>query len=463
MNFFCTRFVATLCGILILMLTVCGCSKAAQEKGGAKIVASGNGIVTISTLLATSENLVYSDKESQQHMPKNEVVFSEQGRGVAYISQEFDKSIVVHNGKAGKAYQEISHLTISPDGKRVAFAFKFGDKLRMVVDGIEGPIFDDVWDSFYSPDSRHIAYIAQVNEKSLLVIDGKMGEEFKSFIGNPLFSAESNAIIFCASSLYKNSAQIVISDLAGKTKIVKECIATPFAINAAKSRIAIVTEESGMLRLTDFAIAQPDVVTKGAWYEMIHSISFGDDGSSVSYIGNRGGKRYLVVNKEEESLPDNMVLAGEPRMRPDFKGGGIILTTNERSGGSHYLYQTGKKGGATSKTYSKAKELVYNKATGFTAYVAFEGERCFVVINGKEGPTYDMIATPMFSPDGTRLVYRARKGGKRFVVVADADGKVIRQHPEYEMVFQTVFTPDGKSVAYGVKNGNELWWKVEKL
>jgi Tol biopolymer transport system component len=95
--------------------------------------------------------------------------------------------------------------------------------------------------------------------------------------------------------------------------------------------------------------------------------------------------------------------------------------------------------------------------------VVQEAGRCFVVVNGKEGPSFEMVVSPMFSPDGTKLVYRAREGGKRFVVVADADGRVIRRQPEYEMVFSTVFTEDGSSVAYGAKNGNELWWKVEKL
>ena len=52
-------------------------------------------------------------------------------------------------------------------------------------------------------------------------------------------------------------------------------------------------------------------------------------------------------------------------------------------------------------------------------------------------------------------MYRARKDGKRFVVVADADGKLLSRHPAYEMVFPTVFTADGGSVAYGVKDGQK--------
>ncbi len=83
--------------------------------------------------------------------------------------------------------------------------------------------------------------------------------------------------------------------------------------------------------------------------------------------------------------------------------------------------------------------------------------------NGKEGPVFDRVVTPLFSPDGTLLVCCARKDGRRFVVVADAGGKTVRRHQAYEQVFPVTFTSDGKSVAYGVKDGNKLIWKVEKM
>jgi WD40 repeat protein len=86
-----------------------------------------------------------------------------------------------------------------------------------------------------------------------------------------------------------------------------------------------------------------------------------------------------------------------------------------------------------------------------------------VVVNGVEGAAFDRVISPKFSPNGKYLVYRARKDGKRFVVVAKKGGKIIRQHPAYEQVFDVEFTADGKSVAYGVKDGQKLVWQVESL
>ena len=42
-----------------------------------------------------------------------------------------------------------------------------------------------------------------------------------------------------------------------------------------------------------------------------------------------------------------------------------------------------------------------------------------------------------------------RVNGKRFVVIADAQGRTIREHPQYESVWDVNFAPDGKLAGYG--------------
>jgi len=91
------------------------------------------------------------------------------------------------------------------------------------------------------------------------------------------------------------------------------------------------------------------------------------------------------------------------------------------------------------------------------------GPRQFYVVNGNEGPSFDKVLPPMFSPDGSYVVGRVKMGGSRFIVVLNLKGEVVRQLPSYEFVSEPVFTADGKSVAYGVMDGKKLIWKVDKL
>lgn len=478
MLFLLERRVLRNCCFLVVMLAASGCSKQPQDKHtavssdqnntnaqntGVLASASNSGIISASTLLSTVDNLIYIDQEGQSHMPKYEAVFSEQGRGVAYIAQKGGDSFVVHNGKPGKPYKEISHLVVSPDGRRVAYSFASNNKLRMVIDGVEGPIFDDVWDVVFSPDSRHVAYYTKSNDKMRIVLDGKMSEESNSFNSTQLFTTDSGRLAYCIYSDGSQKGRFIISDLQFNKINVKECLDTPFIANRDKTRIALAIEDEGRKRMIDFSFAQPDVITKGPLYDNVDKYDFGSDGTSLAYMADKSGKRYLVLNGKEELMPENMVITSPPQIRPDLKGVGVLLSTNLRSNNNFSLHQAMYKDGSKKKVYANANSLTYNQVTNATAFVAQEGARYFVVVNGKEGPDYDMIVTPMFSLDGKKLVYRARKDGKRFVVVADGTGKVIRQHPQYEMVFSTVFTEDGKSVAYGVKNGQELWWKVEEL
>ena len=185
---------------------------------------------------------------------------------------------------------------------------------------------------------------------------------------------------------------------------------------------------------------------------------FGADGASLSYVAEKGGKRFLILNGKEELLPAGAV-SGVPVIRPDNKGAGIIMISKDGS----FLHQAFFHDGVKEKQYDETADLVYSKDGSMHAYAARKGNNWLVVVNGREGPVFDRVVTPVFGPDSKLFVYRARKDDKRFVVVADAVGNVLRQHPSYEQVFPLVFTADGKSVAYGIKDGQKLIWKVEKL
>jgi Tol biopolymer transport system component len=442
---------------------VAGCTRKPQENG----VGNDSSALRVSSesrVLSSADKLHIGPETAGAHRPQDDVVFSLNGRGVAYIADNSSNQFVVHNDKAGTLFGEISHLKISPDGRRVSYASKLGDYLLMVSDGVVSKPYKDVYDPVYSPDSRHVAFLAEDMDGTMyIVLDGKPVDYYVNVASADFkFSHDSGMLIYHVRPENNEKAYLVMYNLKTGTKSVKICLDTTLAINGAKDHLAAVVQENGMQAVADFSIASPEKVHMSATYDLIKFISLSRDGNSVAFIAGKNGKIYLVINGREYLLPGNLAIAGAPILRDDGAAATVVLESlNGKAPSSDLLYQTGQRFD-DSKRFGGIREVVYSTA-GTLAFVAKDGDRYFTVINGKPGPEFDAVVAPMFSPDGRKLVYRAREGAKRLVVIANTDGTEHRRMPSYEMVFTTSFTDDGKSVAYGVKEGNKLVWKVEKL
>ena len=389
-----------------------------------------------------------------------QVTFSESGRGVAYFVEKDGKVSVVHNNTRGKEYASVGKVVLSSDGRRIAYGALADGKWRMVVDGKEGRLLRYVLLSpVFSPDGKHVAYQAKEGEKWYIVVDNTPNAGTTASYTTPEFSSDSTLIAYVEAAASNSDMRLIVSDLTFGKQSVKQSIGDLlFTTNRDKTRIAAAQVVDNKLRIIDFSFAKPDLVHEGPLYDVIEKLTFGDDGVSVCYCALKGRTRLIVLDNREELLPKG-VLPQLPVVRPDKKGVGILLTSQNR----FFLHQSFFNSTEKGKKYDEAADLVYSKDGHHYVYAARKGEKWFVVVNGKEGPAFDRVVLPVFSPDGKRLVYRARKDGKRFLIVANAAGKTIKQHPAYEQVFQPVFTADGKSVAYGVKDGRKLIWKVEKL
>jgi Tol biopolymer transport system component len=456
-------FYLQLCLCILVFLYTGGCSK--KEPGG-KPPASAKKAEAETTLLAT----ISEDEEpaSDAQMPSGhsgapsgevfQIIFSKTGAGAAYSAQKNGKAYVVHNGKAGRPYQALGAMAVSPDGTRIAYAARVNEQWRMVIDGSEGTLYDEVSEPLFSGDSRHIAYQARSGGKWRIVLDGKMSAECASYYNRPSFNDDSEKILYIENTEDAGRVRLVLSALSFKDQKVKELNAALIAVNMDKSRVAASVEKNGRHGVIEFSLADTENVKEGKQYDAILNLAFASDGVSTIYVAQRGGERLIVLGGMEEVLPEGET-AGLPVVSPDNKRAGVIMASKE----GLFLHQAFTKERPEEKRYEEAADLVYSGDSTMQAYTARKGDSWFIVLNGKEGPAFDRVVTPLFSPDNSRLIYRARKEGKRFVVVADNNGNIIKQHPSYEQVFQPVFTADGKSIAYGVKDGPKLVWKVERL
>lgn len=455
--------VATLLSILIVFHCV-GCS----EKQTATSISVDTTVSATPALLVTlPENDSPPEKGAvtANHVPKGAIVdyfFSRNGRSVTFSVRDYGYSYVSINGKPGKIYKaDVGRVILSDEGNHVAYAVPDGALWRMVTDGIEGAAFERVGLPQFSPDGRHVAYSALERGRWGLVVDRRWHDIKSAQHGQQLFSNDSTLIAYIDEVGEDYMGRLVVSNL----KLKEQRIIVPAGVDNItstrdKSRVAAIVADSGKHHVISFSFDNPGEVKSGPVYDAISNLVFAPDGVSLAYVAEKGGTRYMVLNDREEVLGDDN-LKEPPVVRPDLQGVAAII---DGKGGKSYLHEYFYRDIKTSNKYDGAEHLSYSKV-GVPVFAAVNAARkeWFIVAGGKEGPPFDRVISPLFSPDGKYIVYRVRKDGKRFVVVADPRGKTVRQHPAYEQVFEVQFTADGKSVAYGVKDGNKLIWKVEPL
>ena len=461
------------CILIVAVFTSAACTKADQTNTQpvAMSVAAPAQLATISDdeRPVTDAGAHASSEDKNKQPTYFQVEMNPLGRGVAYIAKVGEQVRVVHNGKPGKSYAMIeSHtLTVSPDGQRVGYAAKTGDKWVVVDTGHEYGPFDEKGPPVFSPDSRHFAYEAKIGGYWYVFVDGNKSEWAVSFYNKPVFNADSSKVLLVEVTKDDGVFRQVVTDTGFKQRKARLVKNPEYVYSPDKQRIASVEKSGDTYRVIDFTFNDPDTVHNGPWFENVSNLSFSKNGSVLAYLAKKNGKSYLVMNDREEQIPEGMY-PWAPVIRPDLKGAGIVIDAAKKKSryditADAFVYHAFSNAKSTEGRYKECADLTYSSDGRSHAYVAIKNERFLIVVNGKEGPVYDRTITPQFSPDGKFLVYRARKDNKRFVVVADGSGRVIREHPRYDIVFETLFTDDGKSVAYGVVDGKNIMWKVEKL
>lgn len=107
--------------------------------------------------------------------------------------------------------------------------------------------------------------------------------------------------------------------------------------------------------------------------------------------------------------------------------------------------------------------LLFSSDGRHMVYIAQQGERWCVVLDGVESRFYDEVAIAFaevesvtydlaFSPDNTRFIYVAKEDGKWFTVIDGQEGK---RYDDVRISTDSIFSPDSRHVAYIVKNENE--------
>ncbi|KKW40890.1 MAG: hypothetical protein UY90_C0068G0003 [Candidatus Peregrinibacteria bacterium GW2011_GWA2_54_9] len=170
---------------------------------------------------------------------------------------------------------------------------------------------------------------------------------------------------------------------------------------------------------------------------------------SVGAVGSlRNGAQYAVtVGREEWGNFDGV---GVPVLSDD---GNTVAYVQRAGNGAVAVRETRGGERVASRTYGDVLSVALDPSGRRIAFVAAEGGRQFVVVDGVEGSRYERVSVPYrgalwdppllrFSDDGGTVSYIASEGNRSFVVVGGEEGVA------YRAVYPPVFLPGSQEVAY---------------
>jgi roadblock/LC7 domain-containing protein len=231
------------------------------------------------------------------------VLYSPDGKSMAYGAQIKDMWTVVVNGKQGKSYDAIGGLIFSPDSAQVAYATKTDDKWAAVAGAKEGKAYDGINRLHISPDGRRLAYSADAGEKQVLVVDGVEGKPYAAIVeASSVEQAHSCKGDICWDAFY---------------------IAKPFLFSADSKRAAYVAKVGEKrFNVSEKWSAVVDGKEEQA-YDGIGGLIFSPDSRHTAYVAGAEAKQFVVVDSKEGKQYDGLV-----------KG---TTCTFDSSGKLHYL------------------------------------------------------------------------------------------------------------------------------
>lgn len=446
-------FHLNLCIFMLFSLSVTACTK--QEPAGKKMPAEVS--ETSAELVGLPGDIVLEIPLSDGY-PRIEAYINEWGTGGAFIIKTKQGSQLVSRTGVTPAYLHIDFVTISPDGKRISYVIKENEKWRLVLDKSKGELFDVIDSPVFTLDSRHIVYKARRNDRWHLVIDDRVGDEMFQVYGDPLVTPDGSTIITVEKNTKKSPFAIISYDMSFRRKVLREVDAHNLIFSDDLRRVAAVISEGEKMRVVYSDLYTDDVLHEGKLWDQVSQLNFDSTGRHITYGAKKGGRQYIVFNDRSEPLPEGTLIELPVINTAEMNVAAIMLPYKV------YLHHAFlNKQQRDRKMYQQINDVQFSTDGSRTIFIGANDDKYFLTVNGKEGPRFDKAVSARLSPDGRFIAYRARQDGKRFMMIADGNGKTIRRSPDYEMVFMPRFTKDGKSLAYGVKDGNKLLWKVEKL
>ncbi len=344
-------------------------------------------------------------------------IFSTDGRHYAYKALVGDKRIAVVDGTEGQKYDEIYKIVFSQDGGRYAYMADKGDQVVVVVNGKEeGPYDSTSDDPIISSSGQHVLYTIVKEGTNYVVVDG----EIRVQIGySPVVSPEGSRWAYSRSASYAGDPCYIVLDgeviNLGKDNRVSQMFFSPDGKRFAYDLVP------GAGAYGDHVVVVDAVRGNEYPFPGVGKIVFSSDGRRTAYWAKAQDEGFtMVLDGVEGRIYDEI---NDPLFSPD--GDHVAYTAKDKDG--KFVVLDGKEG----TRYRDVWGLTFGIG-GRLAYVAKDNregvEVQFVVVDGHEDRPYlydwygqGIRSGPVFSPDGTHVVFIANEGGKaEFLAIDDS-------------------------------------------
>jgi hypothetical protein len=335
------------------------------------------------------------------------------------VASRGDRQLLFVNGVARPDYQQVGAAVFSPDAGRLAFAAKQAGKWHVVLDGQPGAAWDQVGAFTFGHDGRRFAYVADKDKEWRVVVDGKVGPVFQN-VSRPVISQDSRRIAYRGELIPKRGYTVTTDSKA----VALQSRLVPLLAGPTPLSAAWVRGRRGELLAPNVVLAGPAISPEGrhivypsgdhlksdvfvdVFVDRERTLEFKSEGTAhplipayplfsadgrrfgiqLSQLGRNwlGGRRWFrVFDVRTDSATSRMVFEN-PRDQPAGNSSLTIQSPVFSPGGDHLAF-----------------------------VVTYPGGTYRVVLDGRDGKTYNEVVAATLHFSGDAVIYLAREG-RRF-------------------------------------------------
>lgn len=332
-------------------------------------------------------------------------------------------------------------IVFSPDGRQVAYKVTKDGRAHMVVNNELGPSYETVDPpAVFSPDGKKVAYRVTRSGTKSIVLNGRALQP-SQLVGMPVFSADSSLLAYDASDGGMN-CYVVVGDKRGDAfHAAGPPIFAPKGSSLGyAARVMLPGEGTRAVGTRGIMVVNGK---RGPLYDRVDGPDWSPDGKKYAYrVWDVGSREWSVVYNERKEGSYEGIDAVQ------FSPNSARLAYLAKHEGKDFLIVDGKKVGTE---YDYFSFVTFTPDGKKVVYGGRKGRKAAVVVDGKPLDEYDGVGKPVFSADGKVFAYPAQRSGQWMVI---HDAKI---GATFETVDRLAITPDGAHIAY-VGHLRANWW-----